>query len=56
MSSLELKLASAKKELASVLGGDVCFPAVPPLPRAGSPSQTASSTSEPLTVSMPQSR
>ena len=34
MSSLELKLASAKKELASVLGGDVCFPAVPPLPPA----------------------
>lgn len=32
MSSLEVKLASAKKELASVLGGDVCFPAVPPLP------------------------
>ena len=32
VSSLELKLASAKKELASVLGGDVCFPAVPPLP------------------------
>ena len=34
MSSLEVKLASAKKELASVLGGDVCFPAVPPLPPA----------------------
>ena len=29
-----MKLASAKKELASVLGGDVCFPAVPPLPPA----------------------
>ncbi|KAF3000903.1 hypothetical protein E8E13_008220 [Curvularia kusanoi] len=32
VSSLEIKLASAKKELANVLGTDVCFPAVPPLP------------------------
>lgn len=31
MSSLEVKLASAKKELQSVLGNE-CFPAVPPLP------------------------
>ncbi|KAF3053670.1 hypothetical protein E8E11_010836 [Didymella keratinophila] len=31
VSSLEVKLASAKKELQSVLGNE-CFPAVPPLP------------------------
>ncbi|KZM24582.1 hypothetical protein ST47_g4315 [Ascochyta rabiei] len=32
VSSLEVKLASAKKELQSVLGNE-CFPAVPPLPQ-----------------------